>query len=68
MSDSLARDEASGERKRFSVRGASVLALRDGLAFRQTEYWDLATLLRQLERPLPSPETLTGHTNLGAIN
>ena len=34
--------------RRFVTRGVSVLALRDGLIARQTDYWDLRAALRQL--------------------
>jgi steroid delta-isomerase-like uncharacterized protein len=34
--------------KKMSVRGASVLELRDGLITHHTDYWDSATALRQL--------------------
>jgi steroid delta-isomerase-like uncharacterized protein len=37
---------ASG--RRFRVRGATVLELRDGRVTRNTDYWDTATLLTQL--------------------
>jgi steroid delta-isomerase-like uncharacterized protein len=32
----------------FSVRGATVLQLADGLISRNSDYWDMATLLGQL--------------------
>ena len=35
--------------KRFSLRGASVVELREGKLSRCSDYWDLATLLKQLE-------------------
>lgn len=34
--------------RRFRVRGATVLELRDGRVTRNTDYWDTATLLTQL--------------------
>ena len=34
--------------KRFSVRGASILVLRDGLIQRIADYWDAATVMRQV--------------------
>lgn len=34
--------------KRFSVRGVSVVQFKDGKIHRQSDYWDLATLLRQV--------------------
>jgi steroid delta-isomerase-like uncharacterized protein len=37
---------ASG--RRFRVRGATVLELRDGRVTRNADYWDTATLLNQL--------------------
>jgi hypothetical protein len=45
-----------------SVRGAAVLQLRGGLICRQTEYWDLATMLRQLDIPLPTQDALANRT------
>ncbi len=53
-------DPATADAKEFSVRGASVLDVRDGLIVRQTEYWDLATMLRQLDLPLPTHAQLLG--------
>ena len=53
-------DPATADAKEFSVRGASVLEVRDGLIVRQTEYWDLATMLRQLELPMPTDTQLRG--------
>jgi steroid delta-isomerase-like uncharacterized protein len=37
---------ASG--KRFSLRGATIFELRDGRFSKAADYWDLATLMRQL--------------------
>jgi steroid delta-isomerase-like uncharacterized protein len=34
--------------RRFRVRGATMLELRDGRVTRNTDYWDTATLLTQL--------------------
>jgi steroid delta-isomerase-like uncharacterized protein len=34
--------------KTFSLRGASVVELRDGKLTRCSDYWDLVTLLKQL--------------------
>jgi ketosteroid isomerase-like protein len=34
--------------RRFRVRGATVLELRDGRVTRNADYWDPATLLNQL--------------------
>lgn len=34
--------------KRFSVRGVSVVRFKDGKIHRQSDYWDLATVLRQI--------------------
>jgi steroid delta-isomerase-like uncharacterized protein len=34
--------------KAFSVRGVSVCQFKDGKIHRQSDYWDLATLLRQI--------------------
>ena len=34
--------------KRFSVRGASITELRDGKIARNTDYWDLESMRRQL--------------------
>jgi steroid delta-isomerase-like uncharacterized protein len=34
--------------ERFSVRGATVLQLEDGRIIRNSDYWDMATLLTQL--------------------
>lgn len=34
--------------KRFAVRGVSVLAFREGLITRQTDYWDARGALRQI--------------------
>jgi steroid delta-isomerase-like uncharacterized protein len=34
--------------RRFSVRGASIFELRDGKLHRCSDYWDLATFMRQL--------------------
>ena len=38
--------------RRFVTRGVSVLALRDGAICRQTDYWDLRAVLRQLGVPI----------------
>lgn len=32
----------------FSVRGCSVYQFRDGLIYRNTDYWDLGTAMRQM--------------------
>jgi steroid delta-isomerase-like uncharacterized protein len=40
--------------KSFSVRGATALELDDGRISRNSDYWDMATLLRQLGL-MPSP-------------
>jgi steroid delta-isomerase-like uncharacterized protein len=37
-----------GTGKKFAVRGATVLDLRGGKIVRNSDYWDLATVLRQL--------------------
>jgi ketosteroid isomerase-like protein len=34
--------------KTFSVRGATILELRDGRITRNRDYWDLATFLKQI--------------------
>jgi steroid delta-isomerase-like uncharacterized protein len=34
--------------KPFRVRGATIIELRDGKIKRNTDYWDLATLLKQV--------------------
>jgi steroid delta-isomerase-like uncharacterized protein len=42
--------------QKISVRGASFMQLRDGLSVWNTDYWDIGTMRRQLERasdPLP---------------
>ena len=62
MSGTTAADEPTDATKQFSVRGAAVLQLRGGLICRQTEYWDLATMLRQLDVPLPTRDALAHHT------
>jgi len=35
--------------RRFRVRGATMLELRDGRVTRNSNYWDMATLLTQME-------------------
>jgi steroid delta-isomerase-like uncharacterized protein len=40
--------------KSFSVRGATALQLKNGRISRNSDYWDMATLLTQLEL-MPSP-------------
>ena len=43
--------------KSFSVRGATALQLDDGLISRNSDYWDMATVLTQLGlMPSPPPE------------
>ena len=40
--------------KSFSIRGASITELRDGKMSRNTDYWNLATMLQQLgAMPVP---------------
>jgi steroid delta-isomerase-like uncharacterized protein len=34
--------------KSFSVRGCSVYEFRDGLIYRNTDYWDMGTAMRQM--------------------
>ena len=34
--------------KKFSVRGVSILELQDGKIIRETDYWDMVSLLKQL--------------------
>jgi steroid delta-isomerase-like uncharacterized protein len=34
--------------KRFSVRGSSIFELRDGKIKRNSDYWDMVTLLKQI--------------------
>ena len=42
--------------KRFSsVRGATILELEDGKIRRESDYWDAATLMKQIGLPLPRP-------------
>jgi steroid delta-isomerase-like uncharacterized protein len=41
--------------KRVSVRGSTVIELKDGKISRNTDYWDMATLMRQLGY-LPPPK------------
>jgi steroid delta-isomerase-like uncharacterized protein len=36
--------------KRFSVRGSSICELRDGKIKRNSDYWDMVTLLKQIGR------------------
>ena len=59
MAGTLGRDETSEFATASSVRGVSMLELREGSISRCTDYWDLATMLRQLGLPMPSQETLT---------
>jgi steroid delta-isomerase-like uncharacterized protein len=61
MNGTAHADEHTAIAKQFSVRGAAVLQLRGGLICRQTEYWDLATMLRQLDLPLPTADALADH-------
>jgi len=42
--------------KTFSVRAAHVCELREGKAFRVTDYYDMASLMRQLGMLPPPPE------------
>jgi steroid delta-isomerase-like uncharacterized protein len=42
--------------ERFSVRGATVLQLEDGRISRESDYWDMATLLTQLGLMPPRPQ------------
>jgi steroid delta-isomerase-like uncharacterized protein len=41
-----ARFKATG--KKFSVRGVSILEVQSGKIIRETDYWDMVSLLRQL--------------------
>ena len=40
--------------KKFSVRGVSVIDMRDGKIFRNVDYYDVATVMRQVGK-LPTP-------------
>jgi len=42
--------------KKFSVRGVSVIDMRDGKIFRNVDYYDAATIMRQVGL-LPTPPT-----------
>ncbi len=47
--------------RRFEVRGATVLHLREGRIVRCCDYWDLATVRRQLtDAPGPAPTPPAG--------
>lgn len=35
--------------KKFSVQGSTIIQLKDGKIQRNTDYWDLATFLRQVD-------------------
>ena len=41
-----ARFKATG--KKFSIRGASILEIKNGKIIRETDYWDMHSLMRQL--------------------
>ncbi len=47
-----ARFKATG--KRFSIPGVSILEIAKGKIVRETDYWDMQSLLKQLELPLQS--------------
>jgi steroid delta-isomerase-like uncharacterized protein len=60
MSGSYSRDYpgmpvATG--KRFSVRGASIMALRNGKISRISDYWNFASLLQQVGSTASGPQT-----------
>jgi steroid delta-isomerase-like uncharacterized protein len=42
--------------KRYSVRGASIMELQDGKIRRNSDYWDMATFLRQLGAMPPAEQ------------
>ena len=43
--------------RRFSVRGATVMELRDGKISRISDYWNFASLLQQVGSTAGSPQT-----------
>jgi steroid delta-isomerase-like uncharacterized protein len=48
-------DGLSPSGRRFQVRGVTVLRTRGGRIVRCSDYWDLGTVRRQLERPDVGP-------------
>jgi steroid delta-isomerase-like uncharacterized protein len=43
--------------KKFSVRGATILLIKDGKIVRSTDYWDAVTLMRQVGLRTVEPGT-----------